>query len=175
MYSWVPPFEGSTSSWRGVSSPQQAYSMPQRPHPILWWTTPQRFGSPSTIGILRGGIRSLYTTRLGARIHKGIGGSQESPLSHLGSKDPRVTSSQLSLPRIFVERANRCTKCNGKNTQSVQILLIEIQPKQLAREGFERKNKEKHQETLSIFPFSTRLASKALIVSPRSTRVLMIS
>ena len=29
-------------------------------HPILRWTAPQRFGSPSTIGFLQGGNRSLY-------------------------------------------------------------------------------------------------------------------
>jgi len=38
------------------------------------------------------------------------------PLSRLGSKDPRVTTFLLSLPRITVENPNLCTKCNGKNT-----------------------------------------------------------
>ena len=34
-------------------------------HPILRWTAPQRFGSPSTIGFLQGGNRSLYNNDRG--------------------------------------------------------------------------------------------------------------
>ena len=86
---------------------------------------------------LRGGIRSLSTTirgtthnglgapeRLSTTIrgttHNGIGGSRtasqvttkvQPPHGHLGSKDPRVTSSQTFNFHESSWRAHRCTKC----------------------------------------------------------------
>ena len=49
MYSRVPP-------WKGVRLVGEVWTdttvqQPQRFHPLLRWTAPQRFGSPSTIGI----------------------------------------------------------------------------------------------------------------------------
>ena len=55
---------------------------------------------------------------------------------------------KLQLPCITVERTNRCTKCNGKNTLSGQVLLSEIQPNQLMlRRDLRGRTKEKHKET----------------------------
>ena len=91
----------------------------QRFHLLLRWTAPQRFGSPSTIRILRGGIRSLSTTIRGTT-HNGIGGSRTASSDHtrvqppqrrLGSKDQRVTSSQTFNFHESSWRAHRCTKC----------------------------------------------------------------
>ena len=68
---------------------------------------------------LRGGIRSLSTTIRGT-IHNMIGGSRTAlqvttkvkpPHGRLGSKDPRVTSSQTFNFHESSWRAHRCTKC----------------------------------------------------------------
>ena len=68
---------------------------------------------------LRGGIRSLSTTIRGTT-HNGIGGSRTATSDHtrvqpphgrLGSKDPRVTSSQAFNFHESSWRAHRCTKC----------------------------------------------------------------
>ena len=102
----------------------------------------QGFGSPSTIGILLGGIRSLYTTKLGARIHNRIGGSQESPQHRLGSNDPRVTSSQPSIPRITVGSTTRCNKCKRQEHTKWSNSSPQNPTKATnAMEGFRRKNK----------------------------------
>ena len=102
-------------SLEGCELTTKAYSMPQRPHPILRWTSPQRPSSPSTIFNLEarihnsiGGSRGHHN--LGAHIHNSIGGSQEHTTPSR-VKDPRVTSSQTLLQRILVERANRCNQC----------------------------------------------------------------
>ena len=76
MYDRVPPCYGSTSRWRGVSFTTKVNSTPQRPHPILRWTPPQRPSSPSTMesfkaesGALTTSLRHTPTTELGALKH----------------------------------------------------------------------------------------------------------
>jgi hypothetical protein len=49
-------------------------------------------------------------------------------------RTPRVISSQLPLTQISEDNSNRCTKYNGKSTQSAQILLTQILRKQLHKE-----------------------------------------
>ena len=113
----------------------------------------QGFGSPSTIGILRGGIRSLYNF-IGAHTHNSIGGSQIlSKLHNLKSSrhsnrlgytmHPRGTSSwehnapksnKLLNLQLHVSPWGEqpdATNAKGKTTQSGQVLHSEIQPKQL--------------------------------------------
>ena len=86
----------------------------------------------STKGFPRGGNRALHKDwgthpqlnwRLPTNRHKGLESVQ-------GSKNPRVTTSLLSPPRITVENSNRCTKCNGKkHHKDAQVLLSQIPTK----------------------------------------------
>ena len=154
-----------------MSSPQEAYSrchkgltlFSDEPHPRVWFTFHYR--NPS-----RRNPEPLQ--RSWAHTHNLIGGSQHLPeasqlevfvgtTNRLGyTMHPRGTSPRehnapksnkllnLQLPRIFVESANRCNKCNGKNTLSGQILLSQIQPKQLMPgRDLRGITKEKHKAT----------------------------
>ena len=69
---------------------------PQRFHLLLRWTAPQRFGSPSTIGILRDGNPELFNNDPGHNTQRdwGLPNSYKWPHGRLGSKHPRVTSVQ---------------------------------------------------------------------------------
>jgi hypothetical protein len=76
MYSRVPPLKGSTSRWRDVVSPQ----MPNQRHKGLTLFSGvslrhKGLAHSSTKGFLKT-EPGLYT-KLGARIHNLIGGSQE--------------------------------------------------------------------------------------------------
>ena len=88
-------------------------------HPILRWTAPQRFGSPSTIGILQGGIRSLYNNNLrhNPQLDSGLPNGYKWPpkvsTTTRASRVQRPKSNKFTsfqLPRILVESTNRCTK-----------------------------------------------------------------
>ena len=46
-----------------------------------------------------------------------------------------------------MENSNRCTKCNGKGTQSAQVLLSQIPPKQLTL-GRKMRGRTKEDEEL---------------------------
>ena len=137
----IPEFhpKGVRLVWRGVRNHNRLTATPQRLTFFSWWTQPQKVASsPSTIDPLWGGDRIPYNN-LEAHTHNLIGGSQDDhkrswpqKAGHkrrLGSKDPRVTSSQVLPPWILVEGSNRC-KCNGKSTQSAQVLHSQIPTKQ---------------------------------------------
>ena len=52
-----------------------------------------------------------------------------------------------------MENSNRCTKCNGKDTQSAQVLLSQIPPKQLMIGMKMRgRTKEEHEELQDLDP-----------------------
>ena len=68
-YSRVPPFEGSTSRWRGVSFKLKT---PQMASPYSPMNLAQKLGSPSTIDFLLGGNRVPYNN-LEAQPTKGLG------------------------------------------------------------------------------------------------------
>ena len=69
MYSRVPPVEGSTSRWRGVSFKLKT---PQMASPYSPMNLAQKLGSPSTIDFLLGGNRVPYNN-LEAQPTKGLG------------------------------------------------------------------------------------------------------
>ena len=156
MYSRVPP-KGCTSRLERCAQPQQVSRNATKAHLLLLMnSTTKGSSSPSTIDLLWGGDRIPYNSwgthpqlnwglpSLEAHTHNLIGGSQVTTkgLDHkrswpqkaghkrrLGSNDPRVTSSQVSPPRILVEGSNRC-KCNGKSTRSAQVLHSQIPTQQ---------------------------------------------
>jgi hypothetical protein len=77
-------------------------------------------------------IATKAPQRLG-NLHNLIGGPKympQRPLSRLGFQEPKSNKLTTSTYRISEENSNRCTKCNGKSTQSAQILLSQILPKQ---------------------------------------------
>jgi len=157
MYSRVPP-KGCTSRLERCAQPQQVSRNATKAHLLLlmnsttkgceftfhYWSPFGRRSNPlqqswGTHPQLNWGLPSLE-----AHTHNLIGGSQVTTkgLDHkrswpqkaghkrrLGSKDPRVTSSQVSPPRILVEGSNRC-KCNGKSTRSAQVLHSQIPTQQ---------------------------------------------
>ena len=87
-----------------------------------------------------GGSRSTHN-RLGCTMHP-RGTSSWEPYA------PKSNKLRTSIPRITVGNSNRCTKCNGKNTLSGQVLLSEIQPKQLMLwRDLRGRTKEKHKAT----------------------------
>ena len=52
-----------------------------------------------------------------------------------------------------MENSNRCTKCNGKGTQSAQVLLTQIPPNQLMLGRKMRgRTKEEHEEFQDLDP-----------------------
>ena len=56
----------------------------------------------------------------------------------LGSNDPRVTSSQFSLPRILVERANLCTKAKARTQEVLKSFTPKSHQKQQMLVGEKR-------------------------------------
>ena len=74
MYSRVPPCQGSASRWRGVSSPQEAYSrchkgltlFSDEPHPRVWFTFHYRNPSRRNPEPLQQYLGHTPTTQLGA-------------------------------------------------------------------------------------------------------------
>ena len=94
----------------------------------------QQSGAQPTIGL--GAPERLPTTIRGTT-HNWIGGSRTATSDHkrsqppqwlLGSKDPRVTSSQTFNFHESSWRAQTDAQCNGKST-SAQILHSQIPPK----------------------------------------------
>ena len=110
--------------FRGVSLVGEVWTntmvqQPQRFHLLLRWTAPQRFGSPSTIGIFRGGNPEPFNNDPGHNPQRdwGLPNSYKWPprvstttrASRVqGPKSNKFPSFQL--PRILVESTNRCTK-----------------------------------------------------------------
>ena len=101
---------------------------------------------------LRGGIRSLSTTIRGTT-HNGIGGSRTATSDHqgsqpphrrLGSKDPRVTSSQAFNFHESSWRAQTDAQSNGKSTRLKSFTLESHHKQLMLMEGEERKNNEEH-------------------------------
>ena len=76
---------------------------------------------------------------------------EEQALGYQAPKSNKLLN--FSLPRITVENSNRCTKCNGKGTQSAQVLLSQISPKQLMLgKKMRGRTKEEHEELQDLDP-----------------------
>ena len=96
----------------------------------------QQSGAQPTMGL---GVPERLSTTIRGTTHNGIGGSRTASSDHtrvqppqrcLGSKDPRVTSSQAFNFHESSWRAQTDAQCNGKSTQSAQILHSQIPTKQ---------------------------------------------
>ena len=100
--------------------------------------------------LFRSGADSGALTTFGAHTHNSIGGSQSVPKLHkpkssrhhrLGSNDPRVTSSQPSIPRITVGSTTRCNKCKRQEHTKWSNSSPQNPTKATnATKGFRRKN-----------------------------------
>ena len=107
----------------------------------------QQSRAQPTMGL---GAPERLSTTIRSTTHNGIGGSRtatsdhqgsQPPRGHLGSKDPRVTSSQDFNFHESSWRAHRCTKCK-RQEHKAQILHTQIPPQATnAYGGEERKNK----------------------------------
>ena len=105
---------------------------------------------------LRDGIRSLSTTIRGTT-HKWIGGSRTASSDHtrvqppqrrLGSKNPRVTSSQAFNFHESSWRAQTDAQNNGKST-SAQILHSQIPPKATNAYGGRREEEQRRTQQMN--------------------------
>ena len=113
-------------------------------------------GSPSTIGILQGGIRSPYN-KLEAQLTKGSGSPKRPQKAstatkgvnrhkrRLGSKDSRITSSRTCTSTNLRGESNPMHKSNGKNTRSAQVLHSQIPPKATNAYGGRREEEQRRE------------------------------
>ena len=108
----------------------------------------QQSGAQPTMGL---GAPERLSTTIRGTTHNGIGGSRTATSDHqgsqpphgrLGSKDPRVTSSRISPPRILVEGSNRCKMQWQEHTKFLSPSLPNPTITTKAMEEYERKNKE---------------------------------
>jgi hypothetical protein len=53
------------------------------------------------------------------------------PLIHLGFQEPKSNKLNKLSPPNPKENSNRSNRCKGKNTQSAEVLLSQMPPKQL--------------------------------------------
>ena len=153
MYSRVPPFQGSTSRWRGVIF---KLKMPQKASPYSPMNLAQKLGSPSTIDFLLGGNRVPYN-KLEAQPTKGSGAPKRPQKAstatkgvtghkrRLGSKDPRVTSSRTFTSTNLRGESKPMHKSKCKNTRSAQVLHSQIPPKATNAYGGRREEEQRRE------------------------------
>ena len=122
--------------WRGggIKPPMPQKAWPYSPVNL----TPMGSIHASTIGALVGGNRNLsqgwgtypqLNWRLPTNATKGHNATKATKPSRVPMNPREKNLLNFSPSRILTENSNRCTKCNGKNTRSAQILLSQIQPK----------------------------------------------
>ena len=120
-----------------------------------------KLGSPSTIGILQGGIRSLYNNHE-AQPTKGLGApkwSQKASTATKGvnrhkrrlrSKEPRVTSSRTFTSTKPRGENKPMHKSKGKNTRSAQVLYSQIPPKATNAYGGRREEEQRRTQQMEL-------------------------